>query len=352
MLRGVLSVALAVLPLATQAQDWATKDVCSVESPAIFEDAFAPANFAELEDKGATLLNAKGRLWRIETKTGAVSHLWGTMHASDPLILDLPEVLRTAIETARVVAVEIDFTSKSRTELREIPFYPARFKEAGDPFQAPVLSNTIAGLSEEQTNWLRDRAFELGWTEDVELILSPAGMAEMLLADPCEDFTTGVLPVQDGYIQLLGRLAGARILGLEGQFQFLDDLSDPERVETVEAIIQVYTAYLRPMTSNRERATSFALYRAGRMDVLSAWDQVFLQDVLGGGATRALELTDAYLLDERNARFMDYARAEIKTGGVVMAVGYAHLSGKNGLVEMLRADGHTVTRVVVPGESK
>ena len=148
----------------------------------------------------------------------------------------------------------------------------------------------------------------------------------------------------------MGRLAGARILGLEGQFQFLDDLADPERAETAEAIIQVYTAYLRPMTSNTERATAFALYRAGRMDVLWAWDQVFLQDVLGDSAMRALELTDAYLLDERNGRFMDRVRDEIEAGGVVLAVGYAHLSGQSGLVEMLRADGHTVTRVVVPGE--
>lgn len=350
MLRWFLGGALAVLPLAAQAQDWATKDVCTVETPAIFEDAFAPASFAELENQSAKLLNSKGRLWRIETSSGAVSHLWGTMHASDPLILDLPDKLKAAINSARVVAVEIDFTNQSRAELRDIPFYPARFKEAGDPFQAPVLSNTIAGLGEEQTSWLRDRAFELGWTEDVELILSPAGMAEMLLADPCEDFSSGVLPVQDDYIQLLGRLAGARILGLEGQFEFLDDLSDPDRGETAEAIIQVYTAYLRPMTSNAERATSFALYRAGRMDVLSAWERVFLQDVLGDGAMRALELTDGYLLDERNTRFMDRVRSEIEAGGVVMAVGYAHLAGKNGLVEMLRADGHMVTRVVVPGE--
>lgn len=352
MFRGLLCVALAALPLATQAQDWADVDVCTVNAPAVSEAVFAPSSFAELEAASATLPNSKGRFWRIETASGAVSHLWGTMHASDALILDLPEALKTAIISARVVAVEIDFVAKSRAELRDIPFYPARFKDAGDPFQAPVLGNTIAGLSEEQTGWLRDRAIELGWTEDVELILSQAGIAEMLLADPCEDFTTGVLPVQDDYIQLLGRLAGAQILGLEGRFDFLDDLSDPDRADTAEAIIQVYTAYLRPMTSNAERATSFALYRAGRMDVLSAWDQVFLQSVLGEGAARALELTDAYLLDERNARFLDRIREDIETGGVVMAVGYAHLAGENGLVEMLRGDGHTVTRVVVPGEAE
>lgn len=350
MLRGVLSLILAAVPLAAQAQDWATKAVCSVDVAAVSQTAFAPATLAQLEEAGATLINGKGRFWRIETASGAVSHLWGTMHASDPLILDVPDALKKAIDAARVVAVEIDFTAKNRAELREVPFYEARFKEASDPFSAPVLGNSIAGLSEEHTGWLRDRAVELGWTEDVELILSPAGMAEMLLADPCEDFTTGVLPMQDDYIQLLGRLAGAQILGLEGRFDFLDDLSDPVRADTVEAIIQVYAAYLRPVTSNAERATSFALYRQGRIDVLSAWDEAFLQDVLGEGGARALALTDAYLLDERNARFIVRLRDELEAGGVVMAVGFSHLPGQNGLVEMLRAQGHTVTRVLVPGE--
>jgi uncharacterized protein YbaP (TraB family) len=341
---------LVVLSPAVQAQDWATKEVCSVDVATVSESAFAPATFAHLEDIGATLPNGKGRLWRIETASGAISHLWGTMHASDPLILELPDALRAAINSARVVAVEIDFTAKSRAELRDAPFYEARFKEAGDPFSVPLLGNSIAGLSEEHTGWLRDRAVEAGWTEDVELILSPAGMAEMLLADPCEDFSSGVLPLQDDYIQLLGRLAGAGILGLEERFDFLDDLSDPARAEAVEAIIQVYTAYLRPVTSNAERATAFALYRQGRIDVLSAWDEAFLQDVLGDGAMRALDLTDAYLLDERNARFMDRVRDELEEGDVVMAVGFAHLPGDSGLIEKLRAEGHTVTRVVVPGE--
>ncbi|MEP0090223.1 MAG: TraB/GumN family protein [Paracoccaceae bacterium] len=350
MLRAFIGLAAIAFPVAVQAQDWATLDVCTVESAEIVESAFAPSTFEALDANGATLENGKGRLWRIETREGAVSHLWGTMHSSDPLILDLPQALRDVIAAASVVAVEIDFTAKSRAELRDAPFYAARFKEAGDPFSAPVAGNSIAGLSPEHTDWLRDRAIELGWTEDVELILSNAGMAEMLLSDPCEDFSNGVLPAQDDYIQLLGRLAGAEILGLEGANVFLDDLADPVRAEIAEAIIQVYTAYLKPVSSNAERTTSFALYRQGRMDVISAWDAVYLESVLGEGAARALALTDAYLVAERNDRFLARSTDGIREGGLVMAVGFAHLPGQSGLIERLRAMGHTVTRVVLPGE--
>lgn len=352
MRRLLLIFALAVCPLAVQAQDWATKEVCTVDTANVSEDAFKPSSFAELEVKGAFLPNGKGRFWRIETASGAVSHLWGTMHSSSPLILDLPDALIEAIENARIVAVEIDFTAQSRAELRDAPFYEARFKGPGDPFNAPVLSNSIAGLSDEHTAWVRERAFDVGWSEDVELILSPAGMAEMLLGDPCEDFTSGVLPIQDDYIQLLGRLAGADILGLEGRFEFLDDLSGPDMIATAEAITRIYAAYLKPMTSNAERSTSFALYRQGRMDVLSAWDEVFVNGVLGAQGSASLRLTNAYLLSKRNLRFVDRVDAELDKGDVVIAVGFAHLAGEQGLVELLRAKGHTVTRVVVPGEAE
>jgi len=346
----LFGLALACLPVGAFAQDWATAEVCTVETPEVVEEALKPATLSDLEARGTKVSNGKGRLWQIETPTGAVSHLWGTYHSADPLILDLPQTLRDAITAARVVAVEVDFIAKSRAELRDAPFYEARFKEASDPFGAPALGNTIAGLSEEQTGWIRDRAIDVGWTEDVELILSDAGIAEMLLSDPCEDFAGGIFPIQDDYIQLLGRLAGAKIVSLEDPHDFLDDLSDPARADTVEAIIQVYAAYLKPVETNAERATAFALYRQGRMDVLAAWDEVYLGETLGDGAKRALELTDSYLLAERNHRFLERARSEIAQGGVVMAVGFAHLPDASGLVEMLRAEGHTVTRVILPGE--
>ncbi|CAN0603204.1 unnamed protein product, partial [Ectocarpus sp. 12 AP-2014] len=119
MRRSLIALALATLPLAAQAQDWATFDVCTVETPKIVETAFAPATLSSLETRGADLANGKGRLWRIETPQGSISHLWGTLHSADPLILDLPQVLRNIIDSARLVAVEIDFTAKSRAALRE-----------------------------------------------------------------------------------------------------------------------------------------------------------------------------------------------------------------------------------------
>lgn len=347
---GVLA-ALAFAP-AAWAQDWATAEVCRVDEARIDEQVFAPADREALEAAAARIENRRGRFWRVVSPDGAVSHLWGTYHSSDPVILDLPDQVRTAIDGSRAVAVEIDFVLPSRQAVRDAQYIEGRFRKARDPFDVLPGDSPLAGLGVDIKFWVLDRAIELGWTEDAELILSPAGMAEMLLADPCEDFAYGVLPIQDDYVQLLGRLAGADIIGLEKPGDFLDDMNAPEAKDTVEAIIAIYASYLKPMTSNAERATSFAIYREGRLGLLAAWDEAFIGQVLGARGAEALRLTDDYLLDFRNERFMDRLADELPQGGVFIAVGAGHLPGSSGLVTLLREAGYDVTRVVLPGEAE
>lgn len=330
------------------AQDWATAEVCKVDTPEATAEAFAPASLDELQVEADKIPNSNGKFWRITSPEGEVSHLWGTFHSSDPLILRLPEEVTGAIEDSRAVAVEIDYTYKSRDAYRAAQMMEGRFLEASDPFDFEPGDGTIADLSEEVSAWIRDRALELGWTEDFDLIMSLPGMAEMLLSDPCEDFAEGVLPIQDDYIQLLGRLAGAKIIGLEGPDEFVTDLAADK--DTARAIIGVYGAYLRPVDSNAERSASFALYLTGNLGVMQAWDHAYQQEIHGNEGLDMLRLTDGYLLGLRNERFLDRLGEELSLGGVFMAVGSAHLPGDEGLVSLFRDRGYDVTRISLPGE--
>ena len=344
-----LLAALLVLGGPAAAQDWATPEVCTVDEPRIVDDTFSPPGRAALEKAALSIPNGMGRYWQIETPEGRVSHLWGTFHASDPLILDLPRQLEDAIEAARLVAVEVDFIHKSRQSYRDTQYYASRFLEGGDPFAATGALGTIAGVPEEVDGWIRERGIELGWTEDMDLVLSPGGIAEMLLSDPCEDFATGVLPTQDDYIQLRGRIAGAEIMGLESQTSFLDDLA--ERPEVAQAIAAVYASYLRPVTSNAERKTGFAVYLEGRLGLMTVADAAYIDEVLGDTGAEALSVTDDYLLRERNERFLETLRPELDRGDVVVAIGAAHIPGETGMIELLRQAGYTVTRLPLPGEA-
>lgn len=331
------------------AQDWATREVCTVDEPRIHEEVFAPESLADLEQAAESIPNSLGKFWQITAPSGAISHLLGTFHSSDPLILALPDKVTSIIDSSRVVAVEIDFTHPDRQSYRDAQLMEGRFSEASDPFSFSPGDGTVAGLPLEISHWVRDRAIELGWTEDFDLIMSLPGIAEMLLSDPCEDFTQGILPIQDDYIQLLGRLGGARILSLESPDEMIVDLGADE--ETALAIIATYAAYLQPADSNAERSTSFALYLQGRLGVMSGWDRIYQQSIYGSRGQELLERTDDYLLEIRNRRFVERLSRELSEGEAFIAVGSAHIPGESGLVALLRASGYTVTRIQLPGES-
>lgn len=347
-MRGALALVMTLLtPLPGTAQDWATHDVCSVDTPAIHDEVFAPSERTTLEAEAAQIPNNTGKFWRITNPDGGISHLWGTYHSADPLILDLPSEVRSTIAASRAVAIEVDYTHTSRETLRAAQMMEGRFIEASDPF-APVQPPNM-GLPVEQAEWVRERAIELGWTEDFDLIMSLPGIAEMLLSDPCEDFVQGVLPIQDDYIQLLGRLAGAAIISLEKPNELIADLAASD--DTARALIHTYAAYLKPVDSNRERATSFALYLEGRLGMMDAWDYAHQQEVYGQPGLGITGLTDSYLLEFRNKRFLQRLEKAMADGGLFIAVGAAHLPGEAGMVALLRKAGFDVTRIPLPGEA-
>ncbi|MCV6595399.1 MAG: TraB/GumN family protein [Silicimonas sp.] len=344
---GLVCGALCVVAPAT-AQDWATRETCHVERPALFEEVFPAPGLAALETRATEVLNGRGRFWQVTAPNGAVSHLWGTFHASDAAVLRLPDPVKATLEASSVVALEYDPVFPTRQAVRDGQYVAGQFNEASDPFAAVAPGDgPLDHLSDEMAGWVLDRAIELGWSEDADLILSTAGMAGIVLGDPCEDFASGVLPLQDDYLQLLAHLAGVPVLGLEAPDAFYDDLAT--RDETARAIIAVYAAYLQPQADNRGRSTSIALYGQGRIGLMQVWDQAFLRSVLASDAP--LAATDDYLLNFRNTRFLDTAEPALKAGGAFIGVGAFHLPGANGMVEGLRARGYEVERIVLPGEA-
>ncbi|MDA7429660.1 TraB/GumN family protein [Primorskyibacter aestuariivivens] len=341
--RVLVAIALMLVGLPAFAQGWATRDVCDVPEVAVFESAFAPATEDDIKTAADHMPNGVGRLWRIEAPNGAVSHLWGTMHVTDPRILDLPDRVLDLIDNARVVALEID------------PIMPSRRAYERDLRRADWFRNgrsdvdlSDSALPADVLEWIRQRSHGLGWGRNAPDRLTLGAVAELLLSDPCDDFAAGILPVQDGRIQMLGMIAGAEILALEEAMRIKHQLDGGEGDFAIDFLL-VYGSYLNPETKWQDRATSFALYLEGRIAEMMAWDRAYVSDVLGDGG-RAIDRVNAYLLDARNHAFVDAAESALQQGGVFIAVGCFHLPGAQGMVALLRERGFTVTRVPVPGE--
>ena len=341
-----LVFALSLLvPAVAQAQDWATREACEVTSAEIDPQVLPEALLATLRADAAKMPNPVGRFWRIQSPDGAVSHLWGTMHSNDPLVLDLPVIVQKRITDARVIAMEFDPVFASRKAIRD-----HQKQELFRP-ENSTYSFDDTGLDPLIVNWIRTRLDGLGWGRDAADYLTLPVVVESVLTDPCNDFAVGVLPDQDSLIQTLGMIGGGSILGLEAPSALTDHLSEPQNQGTALSILAVYGAYLDPETSTANRPTSFALYLQGELALERAWEKTILNGVYGSDLAQLYQRrADAYLLDQRNQAFLQTAKHDLQQGGVFMAIGSFHLPGEQGMIELLRQAGYTVSRIPLPGE--
>jgi uncharacterized protein len=343
--RVVATVFCSMFAGQATAQEWFTADACSVTSAEVAGVALPADLVARIGPAADEMLNGRGRLWRITTPEGAVSHLWGTYHTPDPLLLDLPTAFRTILQEARVVALEFDPIPEDRVEA-------AANADSGWMWSVDG-STDWSFVPPKVMGWIEARLDAIGWGTAYLGQLSEVGLASLLLSDPCGDFMAGFLPGQDSYIAQEAFLAGAEVTGLQQCSDFNEQLGAPGRSEEAQAVILLYASYLGPgSATDNDRALSYRLYLEGRMAELDLWDIDFMSDLHGAvEGERLVRQARSYLVVERNEIFVRSAMPLLREGGAVIAVGAGHLAGTTGLVEMLRAEGLLVERVALPGEA-
>ncbi|MFZ1479586.1 MAG: TraB/GumN family protein [Paracoccaceae bacterium] len=348
-MRGIVAatvVSLVALVGQAQAQDWITPESCAVTAADLVAAEMPPDLGLRLAEAADAVPNARGRLWRIIAKDGKVSHLWGTYHTPHPLILDLPPEFRLVLGAARVVALEFDPIPESRAEAKA---------NADSGWMWLPEGRTDWGFVPPQVMaWIRTRLKAIGWGTGPLDHLSVAGLASLLLTDPCGDYVSGVLPGQDGYIAELAYLGGAEVTGLQQWADFGIQMTATERTAEAQAVVVLYGSQMGPydFMEGSGRAMAFRLYLEGRTAEMDLWSEAALADVLGeADAAQVTARAEGYLLVERNVIFVARAMPLIEAGGAVIAVGAGHLAGETGPVEMLRAEGLVVERVPLPGEA-
>lgn len=344
--RALLAVTLLAAPGPAAAQDWFTAEACRISAARIDAVAYPPDLQADFQAFAPDIPNPNGRLWRITSASGAVSHLWGTFHTPDPLLLDLPDTLRSILADARVVALEFDPIPESRDDLNK-SFDMATFWK---PWGA--VPDPRDDIAPQVLGWIEARMKAIDWDVTYLPQMTDSGLFSLLIGDPCGDYLFGVLPGQDTYIAQEAFLAGAEVTGLQKPQDLALQLTDPARAVNARALIQLYGAGLGPDGADPAiRSTAYALYLQGRLAELDLWGSDLLTRVYPPDEAARIEgLALDYILVERNGFFVTAARPLLDQGGAVLAVGASHLPGELGMVEMLRDAGYAVERVWVFGE--
>lgn len=339
----LLAVALAVLawtaPGPAHAQDWITPAACAIDPLA------ARAAVPPLPAAGDSTPFGIGRLWTVTSADGAVSHVWGTLHSSDASVLRLPAKVLDLLGRARTLVLESDPRAASRAALEFRALQPGVWLAPADvPWDKPWLTPPVR-------DWAAARVAALTQDPAALAALTDAGLAWMLLSDPCEDFAAP-LPTQDVRLLLAAHEAGLPVRGLESADAFMAEMGQPERQAEAQAVALAAAAGLDPDGFQAARSAAFGLYAEGRIGAMQAAGRAFLAQVFGADAgPRIARQSEQWLVLERNRRFVRALERDLDDGGAFVAVGAFHLAGDGGLLSLLAAAGYGVARVPLPGEA-
>lgn len=275
---------------------------------------------------GADMPYGQGLLWRIERPGVAPSHLFGTIHVTDPRVLDLPGPVRAAFESSKSATFEVVMDDSVRMKLAH----------------AMVLTDgrTLDGLVERPLYQRTvDAAAKYGLPAEQLRHLKPWAIA-MILSVPQEELlrsASGVQPL-DQYLQGEARRLGIPLFGLETveeQIGLFNDLSAPDQAAVLSSAVD----------QNAEIATLFEdltrQYLAGDLAAIHASMEKQSKDM----DPRFVEVFLLRFNDARNRTMVERMAPRLAAGGAFIAVGALHLPGEKGLLSLLAEQGYSVSRV-------
>jgi uncharacterized protein YbaP (TraB family) len=291
-----------------------------------------PDGYAKIRAAADAIPNTRALLWRIERNGQPVSWLFGTIHSTDERVNKRSPAMTEAFNAANTVALEY--------------FEPdAPLEKLGEMVAAKGIYTEGNGLKDLLTpaelGTLRKTLGADGMPADAVHMLRPwfAGLALALPVCEKKRAQAGLLPL-DKRLENDAIAQGKRVVGLETQGLQIDALigmPEPAQIKLLKG--SVATLHLRD-------------------DALEVLHRAYLRRDLGitlpftkriieraGQDASAVDAIDIELAVKRNYGMRDASLPLLEQGGAFIAVGALHLLGKEGLVELFRAAGYTVTPI-------
>ena len=328
-MRATLSALLisAALPTASLA-------LCSGASIESYLDADVLAEVDRISD---TTLNGKGLIWKAERDNEQIT-FFGSLHIYDPRLLPLRDEARAALETADLLLVE-QTTEQLQEMQREL---------LADPSLILLPEGkTLIGMIDEAT-WelLAEAGRARGLPSPMTARFQPWYLVAALGTPPC-----AIPDIQAGLTGLDAMvMEDANAMGVETRA--LEDWRDSLRIlyeDPIEDQIDMLEmSILPPELEHALFASTFDAYFAG--DVARVWElsRAALTLIPDADLSHANEVFDDFadgLLDDRNQSWIDDLESAAAEGPVVAVFGAAHLSGDNGVLNLMSQNGWQITRL-------
>ena len=196
-------------------------------------------------------------------------------------------------------------------------------------------------LPESEWQRLREAMALRGYPTFLTAKLKPIFVSMMLGFSPCQ--MKAQMQGEKGIDERLARAlhdAGADTRSIE------DSLTTArifDRFSNAEQIAMLHLSLDLPYDPDDLQATMQKLYREGRIALL--WEFGRALSIASGGATAEQDFAkfERILLTERNHAWIEAIEAQAPGKNVLVTVGAGHLPGKDGVLNLLREKGYTIT---------
>jgi len=267
---------------------------------------------------------AVGRLWQVEKGTAAPSYVFGTFHVPDPRVEHLPARVENIVATVDRLVLEV---------------HPDELGRAGELALLPPGKTLERFVDGETLSALIEMGDEAGLPPHAVLQLRPMMLAGVV-SIPSRIFRR-LASGQEGVDLLLAKSASARgipIFALESVEEQIDALSAMENGHEADILRQ--TVALR---SQREEIYQQMLEAYTSGSILAFLDMT-LETYRGEDEALAQVFMDE-MLYRRNRQFVTRLSRHLADGNALIAVGAAHIPGRDGVLDLLEAQGYRITRL-------
>lgn len=295
-----------------------------------------PKAYAAAVAEAEAVPNGHGRLWKVEKAGLPPSWLFGTMHVTDPRVVEMPQAARSAFDGAGTLVIET-------TDILD----PAKAQAA--LLTQPELTMFTDGttletlLKGDDLKLVKDELDRRGIPLALVSRLKPWMVAGLVALSDCE--MTRRSSGEDFLDKKIADEAtkdGKQLLGLETMGEQLSAMASLPVEFHIRGLVEtIKLADLMPDVS----ATMTDLYLAGDisliMPLIRAASPEGEEDDSAGYAA----------FEERIVRLRNHVMAEraapiLDKGSAFIAVGALHLPGEEGLVSLLKKAGYQVTLVL------
>ena len=292
-----------------------------------------PAAMAAIRAEAAKVPNGKGLLWKIE-KDGRVSFLFGTMHMTDERVTSLTAPARKAFDASTTVVIETtDVLDKAQmiTALMQRPEL-TMFTDG-----TTLTSLLPPGEVQDVTTALDHRGIALASVAKMK----PWMLSAMLALPACElARQADGAPILDVRLAEDAKASGKSLQGLETAMSQLEAMASLPMDFHIRGLVETLKLGDR---IDDVIETMIVLYVNG--DTGTFWP-LFKSAMPGGAEDEAgYAAFEQTMITERNKTMAEKADPILAKGNAFIAVGALHLPGREGLVELLRDAGYTVTPV-------